>query len=60
MRAVACAAGDATLIEKQLAIDIPPMMEAIIYCFIYAAEILGEINFVLYHHSRMGHHACTR
>ena len=33
-----------TLIEKQLAIDIPPMMEAIIYCFIYAAEILGEIN----------------
>ena len=23
-----------TLIEKQLAIDIPPMMEAIIYCFI--------------------------
>ena len=33
-----------TLIEKQLAIDIPPMMEAIIYCFIYAAEIMGEIN----------------
>ena len=33
-----------TLIEKQLAIDIPPMMEAIIYGFIYAAEILGEIN----------------
>ena len=27
-----------TLIEKQLAIDIPPMMEAIIYCFIYAAR----------------------
>ena len=24
-----------TLIEKQLAIDIPPMMEAIIYCFIF-------------------------
>lgn len=32
------------LIEKQLAIDIPPLMEGIIYCFIYAAEILGEIN----------------
>ena len=33
-----------SVIEKQLAIDIPPLMEAIIYCFIYAAEILGEIN----------------
>lgn len=32
------------IIEKQLAIDIPPLMEGIIYCFIYAAEILGEIN----------------
>lgn len=32
------------LLEKQLAIDIPPLMEGIIYCFIYAAEILGEIN----------------
>ena len=32
------------LIERSLAIDIPPLMEAIIYCFIYAAEILGEIN----------------
>lgn len=32
------------LLEKQLAIDIPPVMEGIIYCFIYAAEILGEIN----------------
>jgi len=31
-------------IEKRLAIDIPPLMEGIIYCFIYAAEILGEIN----------------
>lgn len=31
-------------LEKRLAIDIPPVMEAIIYCFIYAAEILGEIN----------------
>ena len=33
-----------SVIEKQLAIDIPPLMEGIIYCFIYAAEILGEIN----------------
>ena len=33
-----------SIIEKQLAIDIPPLMEGIIYCFIYAAEILGEIN----------------
>ena len=32
-----------SIIEKQLAIDIPPLMEGIIYCFIYAAEILGEI-----------------
>lgn len=44
MRAVARALAMPTLIEKQLAIDIPPMMEAIIYCFIYAAEIMGEIN----------------
>ena len=33
-----------SLIEKQLAIDIPPVMEGIVYCFIYAAEIMGEIN----------------
>lgn len=32
------------LIERSLAINIPPLMEAIIYCFIFAAEILGEIN----------------
>ena len=32
------------LIERSLAIDIPSLMEAIIYCFIFAAEILGEIN----------------
>lgn len=32
------------LIERTLSIDIPPVMEGIIYCFIYAAEILGEIN----------------
>lgn len=31
-------------LEKRLSIDIPPLMEAIIYCFIFAAEILGEIN----------------
>ncbi len=31
-------------IEKRLAIDIPPLMEGIIYCFIYSAEILGEIQ----------------
>lgn len=32
------------LIERSLAIDIPPLMEAVIYCFIFSAEILGEIN----------------
>lgn len=32
------------LLEKTLSIDIPPLMEGIIYCFIFAAEILGEIN----------------
>ena len=32
------------ILEKRLSIDIPPLMEAIIYCFIFAAEILGEIN----------------
>lgn len=32
------------LIERSLDIDIPPLMEAITYCFIFAAEILGEIN----------------
>lgn len=31
-------------LEKKLAIEIPPLMEAIIYCFIFAAEILGEIG----------------
>ena len=31
-------------LEKHLVIDIPPVMEAIIYCFIFSAEILGEIN----------------
>ena len=32
------------LIERTIRIDFPPLLEAIIYCFIYAAEILGEIN----------------
>lgn len=32
------------MIERSLDIDIPPVMEGIIYCFIFAAEILGEIN----------------
>lgn len=32
------------ILEKRLAIDIPPVMEAFIYCFTFAAEILGEIN----------------
>lgn len=32
------------LIERSLDIDIPPLMEGITYCFIFAAEILGEIN----------------
>lgn len=30
--------------EKQLKIEIPPLFEIIIYCFIFSAEILGEIN----------------
>lgn len=32
------------MIERSLDIDIPPVMEGIIYCVIFAAEILGEIN----------------
>lgn len=31
-------------IDRRLGIDIPPTLEAIILCFIFAAEILGEIN----------------
>ncbi len=31
-------------LERKLAIDIPPLMEGIIYCFIFSAEILGEIS----------------
>lgn len=31
-------------IDRHLGIDLPPSLEGIIYCFIFAAEILGEIN----------------
>lgn len=31
-------------IDRRLGIDLPPALEGIIYCFIFAAEILGEIN----------------
>lgn len=31
-------------IDRKLGIDLPPALETIIYCFIFAAEILGEIN----------------
>lgn len=31
-------------IDKRLHIDIPPLLEGIIYLFIYSSEILGEIN----------------
>lgn len=31
-------------IDRHLGIDLPPALEAIIYLFIFAAEILGEIN----------------
>lgn len=30
--------------EEKLKIDIPPLFEALIYLFIFAAEILGEVN----------------
>lgn len=33
-----------SIISKTLDVDIPPTLEAIIYVFIFAAEILGEIN----------------
>ena len=32
------------LIERTMRVDLPPVMEGIIYCFIYSAEILGELN----------------
>ncbi len=31
-------------IEKKLKIELPSLLEIIIFCFIFAAEILGEIN----------------
>lgn len=31
-------------IDRKLGIDLPPGLETIIYCFIFSAEILGEIN----------------
>jgi hypothetical protein len=31
-------------VEEQFRVEIPPLFEAIIYLFIFAAEILGEIN----------------
>ena len=33
-----------TFIERKTGIDLPPVLEGIIYCFIFAAEILGEVN----------------
>ena len=33
-----------SVVELRLSIDIPDVLEAIIYMFIFAAEILGEIN----------------
>ncbi|MDD6351681.1 MAG: hypothetical protein PUG16_04705 [Lachnospiraceae bacterium] len=31
-------------LEEKMKIDLPPLFECIIYAFIYAAEILGEVN----------------
>lgn len=31
-------------IDRRLGIDLPPLLETIIYCFIFSAEILGEVN----------------
>lgn len=36
--------GVPTFIERKTDIDLPPVLEGIIYCFIFAAEILGELN----------------
>lgn len=33
-----------SVIQVQFKIEIPPLLEIIIFCFIYAAEILGTIN----------------
>lgn len=32
------------LIEDKMDLSIPPLFQAIIFCFIFAAEILGEVN----------------
>ena len=44
MRPVACAFLLPALAETRLNIEIPTVFEAIIYLFIFAAEILGEVN----------------
>lgn len=31
-------------IDRKLGIDIPPGLEAVVLCFIFAAEILGEVD----------------
>lgn len=36
--------GVPNFIERRTGIDLPTMLEGIIYCFIFAAEILGEVN----------------
>lgn len=33
-----------TFIEQRTNIDLPPVLEGIMYCFIFAAEIMGEVN----------------
>ena len=38
-----------SLIEKSFSLDIPPAFEAIIFLFIYAAEILGEVDHFYVH-----------
>lgn len=45
-----------SMFERRLHIDLPDTLEIIILLFIYAAEILGEIQ-LLYQLSRLGHHA---
>lgn len=32
------------LVEENFGIELPSLLEAIVYCFIFASEILGEIN----------------
>lgn len=33
-----------SLVEEKMKVELPPLFECIIYAFIYAAEILGEVN----------------